>query len=516
MNVCLLNDSFPPVIDGVANVVMNYARIMTETLGAKVLVGTPRYPDTDYDHYPYKVVAYPSLDTTGFISGYRTGNPLAMKEIGEMATFGPQIIHSHCPAASTVMARILQNETGAPIVFTYHTKFDVDIARAVGEGFIQKETIKVMVNNISACDDVWVVSQGAGENLRSLGYEGEYRVVSNGVDFPKGKVSQDKIKEAVEAYDLPDNIPMFLFVGRMMKYKGLPLIIDAMKILSDMGTDFRMVFIGGGADAEEMQQKVRDLGISLDITGDDGKVSSINAAPGSKGRVIFTGPVRDRDKLRAWNSRADLFLFPSVYDTNGIVVREAAACGLASVLIKDSCAAEGITHTRNGYLIEETAESMAVLLADACTDMECVHQVGQNAMDEIYISWEQATRDAYRRYEELQQMLADGTLAKRKRGAADFILETASKVVEGTGKVFSVPRSIYEGMRENAAELKEGIAESIEEIKEKLPESVKEFGNNAVELGGKAAQSVKESVKTGLKLAEEGFKEGFGKKGGEE
>ena len=516
MNVCLLNDSFPPVIDGVANVVMNYGRIMTETLGAKVLVGTPRYPDTDYDHYPYKVVAYPSLDTTGFISGYRTGNPLAMKEIGEMATFGPQIIHSHCPAASTVMARILQNETGAPIVFTYHTKFDVDIARAVGEGFIQKETIKVMVNNISACDDVWVVSQGAGENLRSLGYEGEYRVVSNGVDFPKGKVSQDKIKEAVGGYDLPENIPVFLFVGRMMKYKGLPLIIDAMKILSDSETDYRMVFIGGGADAEEMQQKVRDLGISLDITGDDGKVSSINAAPGSKGRVIFTGPIRDREKLRAWNSRADLFLFPSVYDTNGIVVREAAACGLASVLIKNSCAAEGITHTRNGYLIEETAESMAVLLADAGTDLECVHQVGQNAMDEIYISWEQATRDAYSRYEELQQMLADGTLARRKRGAADFILETASKVVEGTGKVFSVPRSIYEGMRENASEFKEGIAVSIEEIKEKLPESVKEFGSNAVEFGEKAALSVKESVKTGLKLAEEGLKEGFGKKGGEE
>ncbi len=162
MNVCLLNDSFPPVIDGVANVVMNYGRIMTETLGANVLVGTPRYPDTDYDHYPYKVVAYPSMDTTGFISGYRTGNPLAMKEIGEMATFKPDIIHSHCPAASTIMARILQNETGAPIVFTYHTKFDVDITRAVGEGFIQKETIKIMVNNISACDDVWVVSQGAG------------------------------------------------------------------------------------------------------------------------------------------------------------------------------------------------------------------------------------------------------------------------------------------------------------------------------------------------------------------
>ena len=505
MNVCLLNDSFPPVIDGVANVVMNYGRIMTETLGANVLVGTPRYPDTDYDHYPYRVVAYPSMDTTGFISGYRTGNPLAMKEIGEMATFKPDIIHSHCPAASTIMARILQNETGAPIVFTYHTKFDVDITRAVGEGFIQKETIKIMVNNISACDDVWVVSQGAGENLRSLGYEGEYRVVSNGVDFPKGKVSQDKIKEATKDHDLPEGIPVFLFVGRMMKYKGLPLIIDAMKMLSDMGTDFRMVFIGGGADAEEMQQKVRDLGLSLDIVGEDGKVSSMKAADGVKGKIIFTGPIRDREKLRAWNSRADLFLFPSVYDTNGIVVREAAACGLASVLIKDSCAAEGISHSRNGYIIEETAQSMAMLLADVCADPECMHQVGQNAMDEIYISWEQATRDAYSRYKELLGMAKDGTLAKRKRGASDFILEAAGEVAKVTEKIFSVPRNIYGGMIENVADFKEMI-----------PAGVKEFGSNALELGGKAALGIKNSVKNGLKIAEEGIREGLGKKGSDE
>ena len=38
---------------------------------------------------------------------------------------------------------------------------------------------------------------------------------------------------------------------------------------------------------------------------------------------------RDREILRAWNTRADLFLFPSTFDTNGLVVREAAACGLA-------------------------------------------------------------------------------------------------------------------------------------------------------------------------------------------
>ena len=152
---------------------------------------------------------------------------------------------------------------------------------------------------------------------------------------------------------------------------------------------------------------------------------------------------------------------------------------------------------------------MAVLLADACTDMECVHQVGQNAMDEIYISWEQSTRDAYRRYEEIDKMRKDGTLAKRKRGASDFILETAGNVAKTTEKIFAVPRSIYEGMRDNAEEIRGDIAVGWEELKGRIPDSVKQLGNSAREFGVNAA----ESVKNGLKMAEESLKEGFGKKG---
>ncbi len=455
MNIVLLNDSFPPVIDGVANVVMNYGSVLTNTLQSNVVVGTPRYPDATYEGYPYKVVAYPSLDTTEFVHGYRAGNPLSIREIAQMAEIKPEIIHTHCPAASTVMARILRKETGAPIVFTYHTKFDVDIARAVGEGFLKKETIKTMVSNIEACDDVWVVSEGAGENLRSLGFEGEYRVMPNGVDFPKGRVSNKEAKEITAPYDIPEGIPLFLFVGRIMKYKGLPLIINALKILAEKGVDFRMVFVGGGADAEEMQEMTRQLGL--------------------EGKVIFAGAEHDREKLRAWNTRADLFLFPSVYDTNGIVVREAAACGLASVLIKGSCAAEGITHDRNGFVIDETPEAMAELLYEVSGDLDHLHQVGQKAMDEIYISWEQAVRLAFDRYKELREMVKNGDIGVRKHQSFEYLMNSAATVLNGTHKVFvDNPRIMYDGMRDNFQEFKENV----EEFRKDLKINMEDFRND--------------------------------------
>ena len=110
-----------------------------------------------------------------------------------------------------------------------------------------------------------------------------------------------------------------------------------------------MVFIGGGGDEEELRATAEQYGLT--------------------DRVFFTGAIHDRQILRAWNTRADLFLFPSSYDTNGIVVREAAACGLASVLIRNSCAAEGITEGRNGFFIEENAESLAALLRELKDDI---------------------------------------------------------------------------------------------------------------------------------------------------
>ncbi len=93
-----------------------------------------------------------------------------------------------------------------------------------------------------------------------------------------------------------------------------------------------------------------------------------------------------------------MFLFPTSYDTNGIVVREAAACGLGSVLIKGSCAAEGITDRHNGYLINENAESMAEAVEELLLNINLAHQIGENAMNEIYIPWEESVKKAYERY----------------------------------------------------------------------------------------------------------------------
>jgi vacuolar-type H+-ATPase subunit H len=80
-------------------------------------------------------------------------------------------------------------------------------------------------------------------------------------------------------------------------------------------------------------------------------------------------------------------------------VREAAASDTASVIIEGSCASEGVTDGRNGFLIEENAASLAAKLRELIDRPETVRKVGEGAGSELYISWADAVANAYERYE---------------------------------------------------------------------------------------------------------------------
>ena len=410
-SICLINDSFPPVTDGVANAVVNYAKILTEN-GKQATVVTPAYPGADDSQFAFPIVRYPSVDLTKLV-GYHAGLPFSSQTLETLAEKNFDLIHCHCPVTSAMLARALRDRIHVPLVFTYHTKFDIDIANAIKGKLLQEEAKKVLVDNITACDEVWTVSHGAGENLKSLGYQGDYLVMPNGVDFPKGRVDESLVREVTKDFDLPENVPMFLFVGRMMWYKGLKIILDALDTLKRQGTEFRMVFVGNGGDREEVIAYSEKLGLS--------------------DCVFFTAPAYDRNVIRAWYCRADLFLFPSTFDTNGLVVREAAACGLGSVLVRGSCAAEDIRDGESGFLIEENAESMARMLTALSRNPEAMQRVGKTAQDEIYISWKDAVTHAQARYEVVLENFKAGKYLAHNR-QSDEAFHAISSYLAAVGR----------------------------------------------------------------------------------
>jgi len=426
--VCLLNDSFPPIIDGVANAVVNYAQIIEERYGHAVVV-TPSVPEADDSGFDFPVLRYPSIDTRKMV-GYVTGYPFSPEVTYRVKEEGSDILHLHCPATSALFARQLKETLNLPLVMTYHTKYDIDIANLVHSNALQSGAIAAMIQNVEACDEVWTVSQGAGENLRSLGFQGDYQVMENGVDMERGRAGDRAVQTVTCGYDIPADVPLFLFVGRIMWYKGLRIILDALQMLQAEKIPFRMVFIGDGTDRPEVTAYAKENRLE--------KV------------CFFTGAITDREELRAWYSRADLFLFPSTFDTNGLVVREAAACMLASVLISGSCAAEGVTDWKNGFLVEENAQSMAEMLKKLCKEPEMIRRVGEAAGEDLYISWDEAVGRAVSRYEIILENHRAGKYRKKPK-LADSALRLNGEGMMALGTIGAVHHYMNED-REKARE----------------------------------------------------------------
>ncbi len=375
------NDSFPPTIDGVAQAVKNYASVMHKN-HCHVTVVTPRYRDV-VDNYPFEVFRYQSVPLDKNI-GYRAGNPFDPATLLRLRRKRFDLIHVHAPFASSVLVRNFNRKPKVPVIFTYHTKFDIEIPTRVKLKGLQHVARSFVRENINSADEVWAVSEGCGQSLRRLGYKGRYLVMENGTDFAFGKADPLAVAALRQKYGVRDDDFVFLFVGRMRWYKNLRLILDTLKIARGKGLPFQAIFVGGGYDAQAIRDYADECGLR-DCTS-------------------FTGPVYDREQLRAYYSLADLFLFPSTYDTSGIVVKEAAACSCPALLIRDSCAAEGVQHRFTGFLAMETADSCSRVLLDACQSRESLATVGDNAGQHLYLSWEDAVAKAYARYKEVLRL----------------------------------------------------------------------------------------------------------------
>jgi len=445
LNVCIINDSFPPLVDGIANTVVNYGRVINNGLG-KATVCAPYYPDCNDSRFEFDVVRYPSIDTTGLV-GYRAGVPFSAEIINNLKSRNFDIIHSHCPIASSMLGRVLREEINKPLVFTYHTKYDMDIRDNLRGHLIQESAIKALVDNVTASDEVWVVSEGAGKNLQSMGYEGDYMVMHNGVDFPKGRVDDDSIQRVTSQYDLPKDVPVYLFVGRIMWYKGIKIILDALKMLDEAGQDFRMVFIGNGQDKNEIQIYSRSLNL--------GK------------KVQFVDAIADRNELKAWYCRANLFLFPSTFDTNGLVVREAAACGLPSVLIKGSCAAEDTRDFVDSFWIDENANSLYSLLIHLGNNTSKMAAVGDAAQNNLYISWESSIKCAYERYGVVLDNYYSGRCPSHEK-LSDHFFDKSAEAINQIIKIQAMNQKLLLQAEKDIAEIRTTIDNDKSNIHNKM------------------------------------------------
>lgn len=381
ITTCQFNDSYFPIMDGVGITAHNYARWLNEKYGRTVLVA-PKVKDyeddEDYRVYRFKSVLLPGMNP------YRVGLPLidiTFKKKLKKLHF--DIVHGHSPFISGQLAQQLARKRGIPLVATFHTKFRDDFRKVLNNNLFVDFLMNLTLDFYNSADVVWVPNKSTGQTLREYGYKGKFEIMPNGTDMEiPDKSKRLKLRKAgLEITGADGNQFTLLFVGQHRWEKNVRMIIDSLRLLSEKKVIFQMIFVGEGYAAKEMKKLVKEYNLN--------------------DKVIFSGLVTDRNKLKSIYSCADLFVFPSIYDNSPLVIQEAAAFDVPSVVVKKSSAAEGITDKVNGFLIDDNPQALFKLISEVKKYPEVIKLAGEGARKSIYKPWEGIVDLVYQRYVEI-------------------------------------------------------------------------------------------------------------------
>ena len=385
--VGLFCDCFPPVMDGVAVCMQNYAHWLQQMAGS-VTVVTPKVKGADRSSLDYRVIDFFSVPVPGrppYVTGIAEMDPIYLTEILKTRF---RIVHAHCPFATGLAAQRIAKVQGIPLVATFHSKYRDDFSRSLPKVAVDL-VIKAIVEFYEKADLVWVPQESVIDVIRSYGYKGNVEVMDNGSDLVADYPDKYFV-EARQSLGIGPEEFVLLFVGQHIWEKNPRLVIDALALIPDQ--KFRMYFVGEGYAAKEMQQLVSEKGL-------DGKVN-------------FVGSIKDREQIKTYYAASDLFLFPSLYDNAPLVVREAAALHTPAVMAKGSTAATILKDGENGFLVDNDPEKLAGLVKELIHNPERVHRVGVQASKSIVRSWEDCVGEALDRYNVL---LASRGLPKIER-----------------------------------------------------------------------------------------------------
>ncbi len=371
MRIIQFSDSFIPIMDGVGNVVYRYA-VNFGKKGHESYVVAPQTNTGYRGNYPFEMIDYVGVPLWK-MNSYTVGTPKMDSHFKKrLQMIEADIVHVHSPFMAGQAGMSYAKKRKVPVIGTFHSKYYDDFLQVTGIELLAEAGVKIVVDFYEKCDEVWAVSESSAQTLKDYGYKGQVRVMPNGTDTKE--ILPEKVIEIKEKLGIGTE-SILLFVGQMNWKKNIETTLRAFAMLNG---DLKLVLAGRGPHEAEIKALAEKLGIS--------------------DRVIMPGHITDSDLLNALYSSAQLFLFPSIYDNGPLVVREAAAAGTPSVVVRGSSAAECVKDGVNGLLCENDPANLAMVVQKALLDERELEAMGKRAKMTIPIPWSSIAEDVLWEY----------------------------------------------------------------------------------------------------------------------
>lgn len=265
--ILIITDAWKPQINGVVRTLSTIAQELRDMGHTVDVIGPDRFRTLRCPTYPdISLSVLPGRSLVRMIEAFK-----------------PDALHIATEGPLGMAARSWAKRGGLPFTTAFHTRFAEYVKARTG--FPVRPIYAWMRRFHGAGQGIMVATHSLREDLASRGFH-NIRAWSRGVDLDLFKPYPRS-----EFENLPK--PIFIYVGRVAVEKNIGAFLD-------LDLPGSKVVVGGGPQLAALQ---RDY-------------------PG----VTFTGPRHGEALARAYSS-ADVFVFPSLTDTFGLVILEALACG---------------------------------------------------------------------------------------------------------------------------------------------------------------------------------------------
>ena len=377
LKIGLFLDSFYPHTDGVVVVVDNLARYLSKDNDVTVIV-----PETEEENndkkYPYKIIRIKSHKFLNTEYQFSFKPSKYSKKYKEILNENFDIIHIHSPFLIGRLGLKVARDLNIPSIITMHTLFDYEIRKIFKKEVIVNKIVNNIIRVYNKCDASIAVNKRTALEYKKYGYKHESYIIYNGTDIKEVKNKKKALERVNKLYNLNKDDNILLFVGRINEVKNIFFLLDSLKLLKENNVKFKMIYVGFGPDEEKLKEKIKEYDMEND--------------------VILTGKISDRELLSSIYYRANLFLFPSTFDTCSLVQIEAAINETPGLFIKESTTAETIIDNVNGYLEIENRNEYKNKIKEILSNTKELKKISKNAKKMLSRSFEDVSKETYQIY----------------------------------------------------------------------------------------------------------------------
>lgn len=377
LKIGIFMDNYYPAVDGVVLVVDNLAKSLAKYNDVTVIIPYTSTYEDDINK-PYKIIRINSFHIP--FTEYRVGkisNKIS-KEYRMLIKENFDIIHIHSPFTIGSLGVKIAKKLNIPCIATMHTRFDFEIRRIIDKDTVVNQIIKRLIKVYNNCDHCIAINQAMIKVFKDYGYTGTPTIIYNGTDLKPLKKVEENIEKVNQKFNLKNDEFVFLFVGRITSIKNIFFILESLKLLKQDNFPFKMIYVGSGPDENKLKKKIKEYKMENDI--------------------IMTGKIMNRTLLSSIYKRANLFLFPSLFDASSLVQIEAAVNETPGLFIENSVTADTVTNNVNGFTCELDETKYKEKIKEIMNNPQKLKKVAINARKMLGKNWDEIAKETYQLY----------------------------------------------------------------------------------------------------------------------